>query len=104
MPALSVTSVLMTGVIALLGIGLYGLLITHNLIKLVVVLQILLKAAVLGLVAAGAAGGRVNLGQSLAMTVIVADTVVAVVALALAVQVRRRFGTLDVRALSALRG
>jgi len=44
------------------------------------------------------------LGQSLAATVIVADTIVAVVALALAVQVRRRTGTLDLAKISSLRG
>ena len=39
----------------------------------------------------------------LALTVIVADTVVAVVGLALAVQVRRYCGTLDIQALTSLR-
>jgi NADH:ubiquinone oxidoreductase subunit K len=38
------------------------------------------------------------------VTVIVTETVVAVIALALSVQVRRRFGTLDARALSSLKG
>jgi NADH-quinone oxidoreductase subunit K len=42
-------------------------------------------------------------GASLALTVIVADTIVAVVGMALAVQVRRHFGTLDIKALSTLR-
>jgi NADH:ubiquinone oxidoreductase subunit K len=37
------------------------------------------------------------------MTVIVVETVVAVIGLALAMQVRRRLGTLDVRELSTLR-
>lgn len=92
------------GVLGLLGIGLYGLLIIRNLIKIVIALQILAKAAVLGLVVAGSLSGQVNLGQSLAATVIVADTVVAVIGLALAVQVRRRFGTLDIQALAHLRG
>ena len=96
--------IVLVGVIGLLGIGLYGLLVMRNLIKIVVALQILVKAAVLALVAAGDASGRVNLGQSLAATVIVADTLVAVVGIALAVQVRRRFGTLDVKALSTLKG
>ena len=41
--------------------------------------------------------------QTMALTVIVADTIVSVVALALAVQVRRQFGTLDLQALSTLR-
>jgi NADH:ubiquinone oxidoreductase subunit K len=51
---------------------------------------------VLALVFAGKVSGSLGLGQSTAATVIVADTIVAVVGLALAVQVRRRFGTLDV--------
>lgn len=92
------------GVIGLLGVGLYSLLITRNLIKLVVTLQIMVKAAVLGLVVAGNASSQIQLGQSLAVTVIVADTVVAVIGLALAVQIRRQLGTLDVNDLSKLRG
>ena len=95
--------VVLVGVLALFGVGLYGLLAIRNLIKVVIALQILVKAALLALVAAGNASGRINLGQSIAMTVIVVDTVVAVIGLALAMQVRRRLGTLDVRDLSTLR-
>ncbi len=97
-------TVVMLGVLGLIGVGLYGLLIVRNLIKIVVALQILAKGAVLALVAAGSAAGQLQIGQSLAVTVIVVDTVVAVVGLALAVQVRRRFGTLDLEALGTLRG
>ena len=57
----------------------------------------------LALVAGRICDGQVTLGQSLALTVIVADTIVAVIGLALAVQVRRHFGTLDIKALSTLR-
>jgi NADH:ubiquinone oxidoreductase subunit K len=95
--------VALAGVLALLGLGLYGLLTGRNLIKIIVALQFLVKAAELALVTAGYASGQINLGQTLAVTVLVADTVVAVVALALAVQVQRRFGTLDVTELSTLR-
>jgi len=101
---LSPFTMALIGVIALLGIGFYGLLVCRNLIKIVISLQILVKAALLGLVAAGNVSGQINLGQSLAITVIVADTVVAVVGIALGVQVRRHLGTLDVRDLSSLRG
>jgi NADH:ubiquinone oxidoreductase subunit K len=90
------------GVLGLIGIGLYGLLITRNLIKVVVALQVLVKGALLALVAAGTASGKINLGQSLAVMVIVVDTVVAVIGLALALQVKRRMGTLDVKELSTL--
>ncbi len=99
-----VLSIGLVGVVGLLGVGLYGLLFSRHLIKLVVALQILVKAAVLGLVLAGSSSGRMQLAQSLAVTVIVADTVVAVIGLALAVQVRRQIGSLDIRDLSQLRG
>ncbi len=97
-------NIILLGVIALLGVGFYGLLITRNLIKVVLVLQILIKAVVLALILAGKMSGNLGLGQSSAATVIVADTIVAVVGLALGVQVRRRFGTLDLPKISTLRG
>lgn len=99
---MSITVVLIA-IIGLLAIGLYAVLISRNLIKVVIGLQILVKGAMLALIAAGQAAGQPAVGQSMALTVIVADTVVAVVGLALGVQVRRRFGTLDIRALSTLR-
>jgi NADH:ubiquinone oxidoreductase subunit K len=96
-------SIVFLAVIGLLAVGLYAVLISRNLIKVVVGLQILVKGAMLALIAAGQVAGQAEVGESLALTVIVADTIVAVVGLALAVQVRRHFGTLDVKALSTLR-
>ena len=91
------------GVVLLLGVGLYGLLISRHLIKVVVALQIMVKAALLALVAAGSAIGQINLAQSIALTVIVVDTISAVLALALIVQIKRRTGTLDAADLARLR-
>ena len=89
----SPTNIILIGIAGLLGVGFYGLLITRNLIKVIMMLQILIKAVVLALVFAGKISGNLGLGQSTAATVIVADTIVAVVGLALAVPVRNRFGT-----------
>lgn len=104
MNALTLTHTLLYGALALVGVGIYGLLIQRNLIKLVVALQIMVKGTLLALVAAGHIQGQVAISQSLALTVIVVDTIVAVVGLALAVQVRRALGTLDVQALTKLKG
>ena len=101
---LSLFSIASIGVIGLLGVGFYGLMVSRNLIKIVVALQILVKGAVLGLVAAGNANGQIGLSQSMALTVIVADTIVAVMGIALGIQIRRRVGTLDIHDLSSLRG
>lgn len=98
------SSTLWLTVLGLFLIGLYGLLAVRNLFKLIITLQILVKAAVLALVVAGQVSGRATLGQSLAVTVIVADTVVAVIALALAIQVKQRLGTVDVGKLDSLQG
>ena len=97
-------NIVLFGLVALLGVGFYGLLITRNLVKVVLVLQILIKAVILAFILAGKMSGNLGLGQSAAATIIVADTIVAVVGLALGVQVRRRFGTLDVPKISTLRG
>ena len=96
------SSIFWLTILGLLIIGLYGLLAVRNLFKLIITLQILVKAAVLALVVAGQVSGRIQLGQSLAVTVIVADTIVAVIALA--IQVKQRLGTLDVGKLDSLRG
>lgn len=101
---LTLENILFVGILGLLGIGLYGLLVSRNLIKIVVALQILVKAALLGIVLAGDLSSRINLSQSLAITVIVADTIVAVIGIALAVQIGRQVGTMDVKELSKLRG
>lgn len=96
-------TILLAAVLGLLGIGLYAVLISRNLIKVIVGLQILVKGAMLAMIAAGQVAGQPEMGASMALTVIVADTIVAVVGLALAVQIRRHFGTLDVKAMSTLR-
>jgi multisubunit Na+/H+ antiporter MnhC subunit len=99
----NVWTVVMVAVFGLVAIGLYGLLIIRNLIKIVVALQIFAKGTILVMVAAGAMSGKPAVGQSLAITVLVADTVVTVMALALAIQVRRWSGTLDTGVISKLR-
>jgi multisubunit Na+/H+ antiporter MnhC subunit len=99
----NVWTIVMAAVFGLVAIGIYGLLIIRNLIKIVVALQIFAKGTILVMVAAGGMSGRPAIGQSLAITVIVADTVVTVMALALAIQVRRWCGTLDTRVISKLR-
>jgi multisubunit Na+/H+ antiporter MnhC subunit len=99
----SIPAIVMIAVLALLAVGIYGLLAVRNLIKVIVALQILAKGAMLALVLGGYVRGQANLGQSLALTVIVADTIVAVVGMSLAVQIRRHLGTLDIKALSTLR-
>ncbi|MCQ3928824.1 MAG: hypothetical protein DPW16_00065 [Chloroflexi bacterium] len=93
----------LVGVVILFGVGVYGLLLTHHLIKIVIALQIIGKAVIIAFAVAGTMSEQVQLAQSLIVTIIVADTMVAVISLALVIQVKQRLGTLDARELSNLR-
>lgn len=101
--SLSIPVIIAIAVLSLVGIGLYGVLASRNLIKVIVGLQILVKGAMLALVSAGSVSGQLNTAASLALTVIVVDTIIAVLGLALAVQIRRTIGTLDVKSISSLK-
>ena len=91
------------GIILLLAIGLYALLVSRHLIKVIIALQIMVKAAILALVVAGEAVGRIHLAQSLGISRLQVDTIAAVLALALVVQIKRRTGSLDTAELATLR-
>jgi NADH-quinone oxidoreductase subunit K len=90
--------------IILLGVGLYGLLTIRNMIKIVIAIQIMVKGAMLSFVVAGGLNNQINLGQSLAVGIITADTIVAIISLALAVKIQQRFGTLNIDEVIHLKG
>jgi NADH-quinone oxidoreductase subunit K len=100
---LDILPLTIAGILGLLVVGLYGLLVVRNLIRLIVAMQIMVKAAIIAVILAGRASGQLQTAQALALTIIVADTIVSVFALALAVQVRRCIGSLDAEALTLLR-
>ncbi len=102
--SLSPAAQVMAGAFVLVALGLYALLASHHLIKILVGMQIMGKGILLALVAAGQVAGQADLAQALIVTVIVADTIVTTAGLAFAVRVQRQFGTLDVRALATLKG
>lgn len=87
---------LFIGAWSLLLIGAYGLMVGRNLVKIIIALQLMVKGALLMLVIAGQTIGQIALGESLAVIVISVDTLVTVIGLTLAVQIKTRKGTLDV--------
>jgi NADH:ubiquinone oxidoreductase subunit K len=80
----------------LLAAGFYALAMARDLVRALIAIQLMVKAAMLALVAAGGLTGRMALGQSLGITVILADTVAVVIGLSLAVAIKSRTGALDI--------
>lgn len=91
--------------VALLAfVGLYCLLASRNMLRLIIGIEILSKACILALMASGQALGNVNLAQTLAITMIAVEVVVVAVALALFVKYYGVTGTLDVWKMNKLKG
>lgn len=100
---LTFPDLVLIAVMALFGIGLYALLTIRNLIRLIVALQVLVKGVILLIILTGNLTQQIGLSQSMALTVIVADTIVAVLGMALAVQIRRKKNTLDTNDIAELK-
>lgn len=85
-------------------VGVYLLLTYRNLLRLVLGVEVLAKGVTLVLLGAGAHLGMTALIQSLIVTFIIVETILAAVMLAIIVVCHRTNQSLDVRVLSRLRG
>ena len=83
-------------------LGLYLLLSHRNLIRIILGVEVLSKGITLILLAAGQARGAIPFIQSLVVTFIIVETVLAAVMLGLIVLVYKTHGSLDIRLLSKL--
>jgi multisubunit Na+/H+ antiporter MnhC subunit len=84
--------------------GIYYLLVTTNLIRAIIGLELVTKAVTLGLVLAGRLTGRVGMAQALVITLIVVEVVIMVVAVGLILVGHRHTQRVDVRDLRNIKG
>jgi NADH:ubiquinone oxidoreductase subunit K len=91
-------------VILLLVIGLYTLLVSRNLLRMLIGFEIMAKGVTLAIVSAGWLNGKAALAQTLAITAIVVEVVFVAIALAIIMLIQRKKGSLDVRKLTNLKG
>lgn len=92
------------GIVLLLIIGLYCVIVAENVIRILIGVEVLTKAATLAIVAAGYLTGRAALAQCLAMTLIIVEVAVIAVASGITVGIFNRNGTLDTSELKSLKG
>lgn len=88
---------------ALFLLGLLGVLVRRNIIFLLMSLEVMMNAAGLAFIAAGAKWGDPD-GQIMFMLILALAAAEVAVALGLVLQISRRFDTLDVDAASELNG
>jgi NADH-quinone oxidoreductase subunit K len=90
--------------ILLTMIGVYMLVLYRNLLRLIVAVEIVAKGVTLVFLSAGIYRQDIGFIQSLLVTFIIVETVLAAIILALAVRAQKIYGSLDIRNLSKLKG
>ncbi len=88
----------------LLMMGVYMLILYRNMLRLIIAVEIVAKGVTLIFLSAGIYRQDMGLIQSLLVTFIIVETVLAAIILALAVRAQKIYGSLDIRNLSKLRG
>jgi multisubunit Na+/H+ antiporter MnhC subunit len=91
-------------VIMLMIMGFYCIFMTYNLIRTLIGVELLIKAATLLIITAGYVTGHMALAQAIVITLIVVEVVFIVVATGVVIGLRRHNGTLDTRKLRNLKG
>lgn len=91
-------------IVALFIIGFYCLLVTYNLIRALIGLELLMKAVTLLLILVGFVTDHKALAQSLVITLIVMEVVIMAVAAGIILGLHRHNKNLDVRNLRNLKG
>lgn len=91
-------------IVLMFMVGLYALIVTRNLIRVLIALEILTKAATLLMLLAGYVTGRTALAQSLVITMIAIEVVVIAIAAGIVIGVFKRNNSLDARNLQNLKG
>jgi NADH:ubiquinone oxidoreductase subunit K len=91
-------------VVVLLFIGFYCILVTRNLIRILIGLEVLAKAITLGIVAVGYATNNMALSQSLVITVIIIEVFVLAVAAGIVINIYRHHDSLSTKNIENLKG
>ena len=84
--------------------GIYLILVTRNLLRIIIGLELLIKAVTLLLILVGYVTNRVAFAQSLVITIIVIEVIIVVVAGGIVLNIFRHNDSLDTSFLNKLKG
>jgi len=87
-------------VVLIFAIGIYSLLVTHNLMRILISIEILTKGVTLLLIVAGYISKNMALAEAYVITVIIIEVVLMAVATGLVLGLFRANGTLDTRKMN----
>ncbi|MDD4402837.1 MAG: NADH-quinone oxidoreductase subunit K [Desulfitobacteriaceae bacterium] len=94
---------LITGFFLIIS-GAYCIMRTYHMLKIIIGMEIAMKAVTMFIILAGYLNGNIELAQSFVITVIVVEVVVAVVSAGIVVSIYKKYGSMDIRNLRKLKG
>lgn len=97
------TGMLIVGFLLIIA-GCYCLIRTYHLLKIIIGVEVAMKAVSMFIIMAGFINGNIALAQTFVITVIVIEVVVAVVAVGIAINLYNNYGDMDIRNLIKLKG
>lgn len=100
----SLLKVYLVGIPLIIIIGLYCITVTHNLIRMLIGMEILTKAVTLILIISGYVTDNTAFAQSLVITLIVVEAVVVATAAGVILNVYRNTSSLHVNNIKNLKG
>ena len=98
------TLTLMSTALVLIALGVFMLVMTSNMIRVVLAVEVMMKAVTLLLIYAGQINGQLGLAQTFIVTQIVIEIVLAAVASGLVINIYRKTGRRELRKLNKLNG
>ncbi len=97
------TVMLLVGFLMILT-GCYCLIRSYHLLKIIIGMEIAVKAGTMLLILAGYMNGQIGLAQAYVITAIVLEVVVAVVLAGVTIGLYHKYGNMDIRNLTQLKG
>lgn len=84
--------------------GCYCLIRTYHMLKIIIGMEVAMKAVTMFIILAGYVNGNNDLAQTFVISIIVIEVVVAVVAAGIAMSLYKKYGSMDIRNLRKLKG
>ncbi|MBP7176689.1 MAG: NADH-quinone oxidoreductase subunit K [Thermoclostridium sp.] len=97
------TIMLIAGFLLIIA-GCYCLVRTYHMLKIIIGIEVAMKAVTMFITLAGFVNGNSDLAQTFIITIIVIEVVVAVVAAGIAINLYKKYGSMDIRNLRKLKG
>ena len=91
-------------VVLIAATGIYCIIATHNMIRVLIAMELIIKALTLLIAVAGAQCGKMALAQSFVIALIIIEVVVTAIGAGITIAVHERNGSIDMRKLTKIKG